>query len=88
MKTCSDPVHQEMECINTEQSKANFQLLQKLMQQKVTHPTDGMAEKRLVDLVDLEDAEEWFKVDSIDRCVHMFTVNNPGATGELDPSVP
>lgn len=88
MKTCDDPAHQEMERLNTEQSKANFQLSQKLMRQKVTHPTDTMAEKPLVDLVDLEDAEEWFEVDPVDGQVQMFTVNNPGATGELDPSVP
>jgi hypothetical protein len=88
MKTCSDPVHQEMERLNAEQSKANFQLSQKLMRQKVSHPTDAMAEKRLLDLVDLEDTEEWFEVDSVDGQVRMFTVNNPGATGELDPSVP
>jgi hypothetical protein len=86
MKTCSDPVHQEMERLNTEQSKANFQLSQKLMQQKVTHPMDSMAERRLVDLADLEDVDEWFEVE--DGSVHMFTVNNPGATGELDLSVP
>ena len=88
MKTCDNPTHQEMECLNTEQSKANFQLSQKLMRQKVTHPTDTMAEKPLVDLVDLEDAEEWFEVDPVDGQVQMFTVNNLGATGELDPSVP
>jgi hypothetical protein len=85
MKTCDDSVHQEM---NIEQSKANFQLSQKLMRQKVTHPTDAMAEKQPVDLVDLEDAEEWFEVDPVDRKVQLFAVNNPGATGELDPSVP
>jgi hypothetical protein len=77
-----------MERLNMEQSKANFQLSQKLMRQKVTHPTDSMAKKRLVDLVDLEDAEEWFELDPDDGQVRMFTVNNPGATGELDPSVP
>jgi hypothetical protein len=88
MKTCADPIHHEMERLNTEQSKANFQLSQKLMRQKVTHPTDAMAEKRLVDLIDLEDAEEWFEVDPVDGQVQMFSMNNPGATGELDPSVP
>ena len=87
MKTCSDPMHQEMEHLNSEQSKANFQLSQKLMRQKVAHPNDAMAEKRLIDLVDLEDAEEWFEVDPEDGRVRMFTINNPGATGELDISV-
>jgi hypothetical protein len=85
MKTCDDPVHQEMERLNKEQSKANFQLSQKLMRQNVSHPNDAMAEKRLIDLVDLEDTEEWFEVE--DGQVRMFTINNPGATGELDASV-
>jgi len=84
MKTCSDPSHQEMERLNKEQSQANFQLSQKLMRQNVSHPNDAMAEKRLIDLVDLEDAEEWFEVDPEDGCVRLFTVHNPGATGELD----
>jgi hypothetical protein len=84
MKTCSDPVHQEMERLNQEQSKANFQLSQKLMRQKVAHPNDALAEKRLADLVDLEDAEEWFEVDPNGGEVQLFTVNNPGATGELE----
>jgi hypothetical protein len=88
MKTCPDATHQEMERLNSEQSKANFQLSQKLMRQKVAHPNDAMAEKRLIDLVDLEDAEEWFEVDAEDGCVRMFTINNPGATGELDIPVP
>jgi hypothetical protein len=88
MKTCSDPVHREMECLNSEQSKANFQLSRRLMRQNVTHPTDTTTEKRLADLCDLEDAEEWYEVDSDDGQVRMFTVNDPGATGELDPAVP
>src|ERR1700728_1921002 len=40
MKTCDDPMHQEMERLNKEQSKANFQLSQKLMRQNVSHPND------------------------------------------------
>jgi len=88
MKTCPDPIHQEMERLNSEQSKANFQLSQKLMRQKVTHPNDALADKKVADLVDLEDAEEWFEVDLEDRRVRMFTLNDPGATGELDASVP
>jgi hypothetical protein len=88
MKTCSDTTHQEMEHLNSKQSKANFQLSQKLMHQKVAHPNDAMAEKRLIDLVDLEDAEEWFEVDAEDGRVQMFTINNPRATGKLDISVP
>jgi len=83
MKTFSDPVHQEMERLNKEQSHANFQLSQRLMRQNVTHPNDAMAEKPLVDLVDLEDAEEWFEIDPKDGLVRQFMVNNPGATGEL-----
>jgi hypothetical protein len=75
-----------MERLNSEQSKANFQLSQKLMRQKVAHPNDAFAEKRLVDLDDLEDAEEWFEIDAKDGRVQMFTVNNPGATGELEIS--
>jgi CxC6 like cysteine cluster associated with KDZ transposases len=88
MKTCSDPVHQEMERLNSEQSRANFQLSRRLMRQNVTHPTDAMANKRSADLCDLEDAEEWYEVDPDDGQVQMFTVNDPVATGELDPAVP
>lgn len=62
-KTCSDPDHQQMERLNKEQSKANFQLMQKLMRQNVAHPNDALVENR--DLVDLEDAEEWFEVDDL-----------------------
>lgn len=87
MKTCSDPVHQRMECLSTEQSKANFQLSQRLMRQKVAHPNDALAETKLAELVDLEDSEEWFKVGEDDSEVHMFTINNPGATGELDADI-
>ena len=85
MKTCDDPMHQEMEWLNKEQSKANFQLSQKLMRHNVSHLNDAMAKKHLIDLVDLEDTKEWFEVE--DGRVCMFTINNPGATGELDASV-
>jgi hypothetical protein len=88
MKTCSDPVHQEMERLNSEQSKANFQLSRKLMRQNVAHPNDALSERKLIDLVDLEDSEEWFEIDPEDGQVRMFTVNNPGATGELDMPMP
>jgi hypothetical protein len=88
MKTCSDTTHQEMEHLNSEQNKANFQLSQKFMCQKVAHPNDAMAEKRLIDLVDLEDAKEWFEVDVRNGYVWMFTINNPGVTGELNLLVP
>jgi hypothetical protein len=85
MKTCDDPVYPEMEQLNKEQSKANFQLSQKLMCQNVNHLNDTMAKKCLVDLVNLKDAEEWFEVE--DGQVQMFTINNPGATGKLDASI-
>jgi hypothetical protein len=44
MKTCSDVTHQEMEHLNSEQSKANYQLSQELMCQKVAHPNGAMAD--------------------------------------------
>lgn len=65
-KTCSNRDHQEMERLHKERSKANFQLTQKLMRQKVTHPNDAFAEARSAELVDLEDAEEWFEKDRLD----------------------
>lgn len=89
-KTCADSDHQEMERLNKEQGKANFQLSQKLMRQKVTHPNDAFAEGQMADLVDLEDTEQWFEVNGErrrkDGRVQMFSVNNPGATGVDEPS--
>ena len=55
------------------------------MCQNVSHLNDAMAKKHLIDLVDLEDIKEWFKVE--EGQVQMFTINNPGATGELYASV-
>ena len=81
-KTCKNPIHVKMECLNKEQSKVNFQLSQKLMCQKVTHLNNATSS-----LANLEDAEEWFTIDPVTKNVCMYTINNPSATSELDPSI-
>lgn len=83
-KTCPDPLHQEIERLNKEQSRANFQLSQKLMRQKVGHPNIAVVDQQVSDLTDLEDIDEWYEVDPTGGEVRMFSVNNPGATGILD----
>lgn len=75
-----------MERLNKEQSKANFQLSQKLMRQKVAHLNNAMPQdKATSSLTDLEDTEEWFAIDPVTQSVRMYTNNNPSSTGELDP---
>ena len=87
-KTCKNPIHVKMEHLNKEQSKVNFQLSQKLMHQKVTHPNNAMPQdKATSSLADLEDTEEWFTIDPVTKNVCMYTINNPSAAGELDPSI-
>ena len=83
-KACSDPLHWEIKWLHKEQSCTNFQLLQKLMQQKVEHPNTAVADKEVSDLTNLEDIEEWYEVDCTSHEIHMFSINNPGATRVLD----
>ena len=53
------------------------------MQQKVEHPNTAVADKEVSDLTNLEDIEEWYEVDCTSHEIHMFSINNPGATRVL-----
>ena len=70
MKTCSLPVHQEMERLNKGHGKAAFTLKDCLQHAQASYPASAIPISDEDEAQDVEEHEEWFKVDG--KGVHLF----------------
>jgi CxC6 like cysteine cluster associated with KDZ transposases len=69
-RTCSNPVHQEVERVNITRGQSRFILKERLQRQRVSHPNDSVAVDVSVDeLDDPAEVEEEFLVSEAGRVI-------------------
>jgi CxC6 like cysteine cluster associated with KDZ transposases len=72
-RTCTDPVHQEVERVKITRGQSRFILKERLQRQRVAHPNDSVAQDVTTeDLEDVEEVEEEFLVNVSGRVVSII----------------
>ena len=85
-KTCSLPLHQEMEKKHHECSTGSFLYKERLQRAKISQPVDSFSNSRHVPEQDIQEDFETFAVNDQDN-VTMHTQKNTGMVGTLDHDV-
>ena len=86
-KTCSLPLHQQMEKKHHERSTGSFLYKERLQHAKISQPVDSFSGARRVPEQDIQEDFEMFAIDDQDEVV-IHTQKNPGTVGTLDDVLP
>ena len=86
-KTCSLPLHQQMEKKHHERSTGSFLYKERLQHAKISQPVDSFSGARRVPEQDIQEDFESFVVNDQDE-VAIHTQKNPGTVGTLDDVQP